>query len=219
MKRIDHVIIAVSNLDGATGRLKQRFGLNAIGDGTHPFGTANRTVPLKPPQYIELLSVANYEVASAAVFGKLLIERLKDGDCLLGWAVRVDEIEAEGARLRRPLIPGEWHGPDGSIGRWLNIFPDIEDFESLPFFIRYEGENSDLRDEGYAEAASPAQPADIVRLELGGNKEKIVDWLGDDSLPLRFVDGAPGLQAVVLNSPCGEIVIRNKDLASAAASA
>ena len=212
MKQIDHVIILVNDLEAARIRLLDRFGLNAIGNGTHPMGTANSAVPLKPPQYVELLGIGDSEVARANVFGKRLVQRLKGGDCLLGWAVRVGDIRAEGERLGRPLIPGEWHGPDGTIGRWHNILPDFKDLDDLPFFIQYEGGNSDRRDGGYAQAASPSQPEDIAWLEVGGDPGRMVDWLGDDSLPLRFVPKGPGIHAVAINSPKGEIVIRNDDL-------
>ncbi len=210
--QIDHVIIAVNDLHAAATLLRDRLGLNAIGGGTHPMGTANRVVPLPPPQYIELLAIGDEKVAAANPFGRGLQARLAGGDCLLGWAVSVSDIEAEAARLGRPLIPGEWHGPDGTVGRWHNIFADIDDFDKLPFFIRYEGENSDRHEARYAEADSPARPGCIAWLEVGGERQRMTDWLGDDSLPLLFDGANPGLHTVAIDSPHGEIVIRNNDL-------
>jgi hypothetical protein len=211
--QIDHVIIAVNDLDTAAQRLRERFGLNAGGGGTHPMGTANLGIPLKPPQYLELLAIGDKEIASANPFGKLVMEKLAGGDCLLGWAVSAEDIEAQGERLNRRVVPGEIRLPDGNVGRWQNVFAGIDEFEALPFFIRYQGDNTDRRlDERYAKSNSPARPGAIAWLEVGGDRQRLLDWLGTDTLPLRFVDGSPGLHAVAIESPNGEIVIRNEDL-------
>ncbi|MEO6196949.1 MAG: VOC family protein [Dehalococcoidia bacterium] len=212
--QIDHVIIAVNDLDDAAHHFRDRFGLIALPGGTHPMGTANRAIPLKAPQYIELLGVNQQELLRSHQFGDLLLHRLSQGDGLLTWAVRVDDIDAEAARLQRPAIPGKWEGPDGQVSRWHNVFPDFDDFDSLPFFIRYAHEDPDHRQADYDTAGSPAMPGAISRLVMGGDPKRMTAWLGSDSLPLHFIDALAGLHAVVIESPSGEIVIRNEDLLS-----
>ena len=208
--QIDHVIIAVNDLDAAAQRLRERFGLNAIGGGTLPIGTANRLVPLKPPQYLELLAIDDEAIARSNPFGRLLMQRLSSGDCLLGWGVRVDDIIAEGTRLGRPVIPGM--AVDGAVGRWHQVFADLDDFEKLPFLIHYKDADSFRREAAYAEANSPAQPGAISWLEVGDERQRMLDWLGTDNLPLRSSMGAPGLHAIAIESPGGEIVIENGNL-------
>jgi hypothetical protein len=58
---IDHVIWAVADLDEAGERFDHELGLRSFFGGVHPEGTANRIVPLRPPQYIELIAVRNHE--------------------------------------------------------------------------------------------------------------------------------------------------------------
>jgi hypothetical protein len=210
--QIDHAIIAVNDLEHSTRHLRERFGLVALPGGTHPTGTANRVIPLQPPQYIELLGVGQQELLRSHQFGERLLHRLSLGDSLLGWAVRVDDIDAEASRLGRTAIPGQWNGPDGQVDRWHNVFADFEDFDALPFFISYATNNADIQQAQYDEAASPANPGAISRLVVGGDRERLLSWLGTDSLPLNHVEAPPGLHAVVIESPSGEIVIRNEDL-------
>lgn len=210
--QIDHVIIAVNDLDRSADRFREQFGLIALPGGTHPTGTANRVIPLRPPQYIELLGVGQQELLRSHQFGERLLRRLSTGDSLLGWAVRVDDIDAEAARLGRSAIPGQWNGPDGQVSRWHNVFADFEDFDSLPFFIQYATDNAATQQARYDEAASPAHPGAINRLVVGGDRGQLVAWIGADSLPLSHVEAPPGLHAVVIESPSGEIVIRNEDL-------
>jgi hypothetical protein len=212
MMQIDHVIIAVNDLDPAAHHFRDRFGLVALPGGNHPTGTANRVIPLQPPQYIELLGVGQQELLRSHQFGERLLHRLFLGDSILGWAVRVDDIDAEAARLGRAAIPGQWNGTDGMVSRWHNIFADFEDFDALPFFIRYATDDAEVQQARYDEADSPAHPAAITRLVVGGDREKLLSWVGTESLPLHFIDGPPGLHAVVIDSPSGEIVIRNEDL-------
>jgi hypothetical protein len=210
--QIDHVIIAVNDLDDAAHHFRDHFGLIALPGGTHPTGTANRVIPLKARQYIELLGVGQQELLRSHQFGDLLLHRLSQGDGLLSWAVRVDDIDAEAARLQRPAIPGKWEGPDGQVSRWHNVFPDFDDFANLPFFIRYAHEGPGHRQADYDTAGSPAEPGAISRLIVGGDPRQMASWLGSESLPLHFIDAPVGLHAVVIESASGEIVIRNEDL-------
>ena len=112
--------------------------LTATPGGTHPMGTANWIVPLKPPQYMELLGVGDENVMKTNEFGKRVLSVLEGGDQLMAWAIGVEDIDAVGALLERPVFPGQWEAPDGSVGRWRNVFADMKYFGDLPFFIQYD---------------------------------------------------------------------------------
>ena len=47
-------------------------------------------------------------------------------------------------------------------------------------------------------------------MEVGGTEDAMRRWLGDDvdHLPLKYNGDRPGLHAVAVDSPAGEIVIR-----------
>jgi len=211
--QIDHIIIGVQDFEQAAERLLSRFGLRALPGGTHPTGTANWSIPLEPPQYLELLGVGDAAQLAQSRVGQRFIERLSQGDYLVSWAVLVDDIAGFARRLARPLIPGQVEGPDGTVGRWHTLLPPPEEFGTLPFFIEYEGTGRQERHrEGWLRAASPAQPASLAWIEVGGDHDRLVEWLGTADLPVRSTGDKPGLRAIAIASPSGEIIIRDEDL-------
>jgi Glyoxalase-like domain len=71
---IDHVILAVNDLDRATHELAAALGLAATGGGRHPaWGTANRLVWLGD-SYLELVGVEDPGVAASGWFGRAVLE-------------------------------------------------------------------------------------------------------------------------------------------------
>jgi hypothetical protein len=67
---LDHVLIAVQDLEAAARELEARHGLASIEGGRHAArGTANRIVPLGET-YVELITVVDEAEAAASVFGR-----------------------------------------------------------------------------------------------------------------------------------------------------
>src|ERR1700693_950974 len=97
--QLDHVLIAVTDLDAAAQRLKLTYELVSIEGGRHPgWGTANRIIPLGDA-YLEMVTVVDSSVASHSVFGQWVGGAATISGHLLGWAVRTDDIEAASRRL------------------------------------------------------------------------------------------------------------------------
>jgi hypothetical protein len=44
-------------------------------------------------------------------------------------------------------------------------------------------------------------------VDVGGDAPRLREWLGGQELPIRVVDGVPGIRAVVLSTANGELVI------------
>src|SRR3954465_5030494 len=73
--RIDHVIYATADLDGAAARIETDLGLPAVGGGRHEgLGTHNRIVPLGEG-YLELLAIADAEEAAASDLRRAVRQR------------------------------------------------------------------------------------------------------------------------------------------------
>jgi hypothetical protein len=69
MMEVDHVLIAVDDLEAAAKEVEERYGLASVEGGRHQgFGTANRIVPLGET-YLELVAVVDDEEAAASGFG------------------------------------------------------------------------------------------------------------------------------------------------------
>src|SRR5262245_13448232 len=66
---LDHVLIAVTDLEEAARGFESRYGLASVDGGRHrDFGTANRIIPLGST-YLELVAVVDPGAAAGSSFG------------------------------------------------------------------------------------------------------------------------------------------------------
>jgi Glyoxalase-like domain len=210
MLEIDHVIFGVADPVAAADVLREDFGLGAVPGGIHPEGTGNWLIPLAPPQYVELLYIADRDVVAASLDADLLSQDLSVNP-LLWWAVRTDDIDAVGRRLNIEPVEGSIERRDGAHTRWRTVADSAPGFSSLPFFIEYEDPNArrpaEWR-ERYVTARHNVPIGGFVWIELGGDEASLREWLGDASVPMHFAVGPPGLRAVSLSCPNGDVVLR-----------
>ena len=124
---IDHIIIAVSDLERATDEYRQLLGRSPSWRGSHPdYGTANTLFKLDNT-YIELLAAQGDGMAADIVNG-ILDER---GPCLGGLVFGTEDAQTFIAHARSTGLPASdpmpGHGKDEQSGaerRWHNIFWD-----------------------------------------------------------------------------------------------
>jgi hypothetical protein len=199
VERIDHVVLAVRDLEASAARLWEEHGLRFVPGGRHAaWGTANMIAPFGH-DYLELLGVVDEEVGSNTVLGRTLMGLSADGDRWFSVCVATDRIEETAARLGLRVEPGGRARPDGTEVRWRGAgIEERGDDLSLPFFIDW-----DVPD-GLHPGAAPAEhriPVEgIAWAEVGGDRERLDEWLGDISVPIRVVDGAePRVLAVGLS--------------------
>ena len=206
MLRLDHAGYAVRDLDEAAARFREVYGLDSVMGGRHVgLGTANRIVPLGP-HYIELIGVVDPAEAETSAFGRSVIERTVEGE---GWLLIVassDDVEAEARRLGLDVQEGARARPDGSEIRWRMAGIDDPRREPwMPFFITW-----DIPDElypGRQRAAHGVQPRGLSWVEVGGDEDRLREWLGDAELPIRLADGNPGIRRVAIATSGGGFVI------------
>ena len=146
---IDHIVLAVPDLDAAAAELEARTGLRATGGGRHEaLGTANRLVWFGD-SYAELLAIVDPERANDSWLGVPAAAALARGESFVTWAIRSDSLDADiraaratGARFGDPLA-GERTRDDGRTVRWRLALPGQLGPAELPFLIE--------RDEASAE--------------------------------------------------------------------
>jgi Glyoxalase-like domain len=189
---LDHVLIAVDDLEAAANEVEERYGLASVEGGRHPgFGTANRIVPLGAT-YLELVAVVDDVEAAASGFGSWVGggERPR----LLGWCLRTDALGAVAERLGLTIADGSRARPDGTVVRWRMAGLERSAEEpSLPFFIEW-GADTPYPGEALT------QPATIDELRLEGDPERIEEWLGDADVPISVSAGRPALRSIVLDN-------------------
>jgi catechol 2,3-dioxygenase-like lactoylglutathione lyase family enzyme len=187
--RIDHVIYACADLDAAAARVEAELGVAAVGGGRHEgLGTHNRIVPLGGG-YLELLAIADREEAAGAALGAAVQARIAAaGDGLMGWAVAVDAVEPVAARLGTAISTIARQG----LSAHLTGLEEAMREPFLPFFI--------ARDPGVPDPAAGGGARGITWLEVSGDAARLERWLGGAELPVRVVDGAPGVRALAVGS-------------------
>jgi Glyoxalase-like domain len=188
---LDHVLIAVDDLEAAAKEVEKRYGLASVEGGRHQgFGTANRIVPLGEA-YLELVAVVDRAEAAASWFGSWVGggERPR----LLGWCVRTDELDTVAERLGLTIADGSRARPDGTVVRWRMAGLERSAEEpSLPFFIEWGAGTP------YPGGAL-AQSATIDELQARGDQDRIAQWIGGANIPLSVSEGDPALLAVILD--------------------
>jgi hypothetical protein len=197
---LDHVLIAVTDLEAAAREFEARLGLSSVDGGRHPdWGTANRIVPLGSC-YLELVAAVDARVAAGSSFGRWVAEGATDSGRLIGWAVRTSGLDDVARRLGLTVRSGSRVTPSGEELRWRSAGVDEAIAEPcLPFFIEW-GEGARL-------PGTENHRATISRLVLEGSPDRLTVWLGEHSLPIRVLSGPAEVAAVVLSTAAGETVL------------
>jgi hypothetical protein len=188
---LDHVVIAVPDLDAAAAALAARTGLGSTAGGRHPgFGTANRIVPLGSA-YLELVAVADPERAAASAFGRWVASAPPSRP--MGWAVRTEDLDGVAVRLGLDAVPGSRAAPDGSLLRWRMAGIEAAAAEPfLPFFIEW-GEGTPFPGGGDGPG--------IERLVVRGDAGRLQEWLGGAVLPVEVRPGAAAVCEIAVGVP------------------
>ncbi|MDA0183067.1 VOC family protein [Solirubrobacter phytolaccae] len=179
--RLDHVIYGTSDLDAASERMRA-LGLEVRPGGVHEGqGTHNRIVPLGET-YLELMAIGDRDEAAAHPFGSRVLARIEAGDGLIGWAVRVESVEAVAERLGTRVSTIRRAGLEGK----LTGVEEALDEPTLPFFIQ-----------GTSRPGEGGAP-ELTFIEVAGDADRLGRWLDGADLGVRVVDGAPAVRAIGL---------------------
>ena len=208
MIRIDHVVLAVRDLEASATRLWDEHGLRFAPGGRHPqWGTANMIAPLGE-DYVELLGVVDEAVGSGSVLGRALIELSAEGDRWFSVCLADDDIDATAARLGLTVRPGSRTRPDGTEVRWRGAgIEERGDDLWLPFFIAWDVP-AELHP-GAAPAEHRVPVEGIAWAEVGGDEARLHDWLGGAEAPIRVSGADARVHAVGIRLQGGdEIVLR-----------
>ena len=175
---IDHLVIAVPDLDAAAHELKQRVGLAVTGGGRHEGGgTANRIAYLADGAYLELIAVEDREAALRTPVGTATVAQLEArGPGLATFAllddrleVTVPELQANGSDIG-PVHRGTRRRPDGELVEWAIAAPPQVGPDGVPFLIRHVNAGAEFGPEAVAERRTFAHPIGspvvLARLDL-----------------------------------------------------
>jgi len=203
---IGQVILGTRDLDAAAATLAAD-GFTVLDGGVHPgLGTANRIVPLGNA-YLEVLGVIDEAEARAQEYGRALLRETGAGDRLVRWSIRTEAIERDATRLGLTPEHRSRRRPDGSLLTWQAAGLDGALAEPwLPFFMQWDPP-ADFP--GSIAVAHPLGSCSLAGVEISTpDPERLARFTDGRDLPVRVVDGAPGIHAAAITTPAGEMVIR-----------
>ena len=214
---VDHVLLPVGDLEAGAQKLYERFGLRSVAGGRHPkVGTANMIVPLGS-QYLELIAIVDPQEAEGSRLGRRLAQALKEGRTFVAWALRTQNLEGVGAKLRAggwnlpPIIEGSRHRPDGRVLSWRT--QDLEtggEPSAIPFVIEWRV--PDGLHPGEADASHRGGATTLRRVVVGARdpnrvRRQLELLLGESDLYEVREAAVDGVVALVLADDNGELVI------------
>lgn len=200
---IDHVIVAVQDLEQTARELRSVYGLGSLEGGRHPGGTVNRFIPVGGTQYLELLALdgsADHDDEAMEITARLGTRSWR----LFAWALTSDTFDADVDRLSIDVENGSITSDDGKTGTWrtARLGGDPGSNWEEPFLIDYGDDRSDSFARSYIEAGHSSLPDGFAWIEVAGLEGSTTRLLDSSSVPLRIAAGEPGVRA------CG-IKLRN----------
>ena len=202
---VDHVTYVSPDAARMAAELRERHGLGTERNGYLPhIGCRSWSVPLTPPSYLEILEAENRDAAAATPLGRSILDLADVGGGLIAWCVVSEDVDEVAARVGVTPYDGLTEGVYGTL-RWRTVTGP----EHLPFFITYDddGARAGRLAARYDRVAHDSAPTQFSRIDVGGGPAEYDAWLGPHDLPLRFVEGPPGLRAVAIATTRGEVEI------------
>jgi hypothetical protein len=203
---IGQVILGTRDLDTAAARLRAE-GFAVLDGGMHPgLGTANRIVPLGNA-YLEVLGVIDEGEARAQEYGRALLRETERGDRFVRWSIRTEQIDVDAAPLGLTAERRSRRRPDGTLLAWqaAGLVGALAE-PWLPFFMQWD------RAEDFPGALPVVHPlgsCSLAWIEISTpHPGRVARFTAGRDLPVRIVDGPPGIHAAAITTTAGERVLR-----------
>lgn len=182
--RLDHISYAVAaeEFSSTVSRLGALLGAPFVDGGVHPrYGTRNAVLPLDGDCYVEVVAPLEHPATDTMPFGRAVRRRAELGGGWLGWVVCVEDLAPFEARLGRTGAEGHRRRPDGVLLQWRQIgLLELLADPQIPYLIQWQCPH------GEHPSAGADGTVAIEQLEIAGQRERILAWLGTpevDPLP------------------------------------
>ena len=219
MFHLDHLCLAVRDLDDGVRRVREETGLGHYPGGVFAAGIANTIFPLGADAYLEVEATTGTATADdpAIAWWDRIVA---DGDRWMFWSLRADTLDEMNAVARRlggevSRLPGRVQ-PDGTQ-RIITTAPgpgralDTCWRRGLPnWFYREDPATNPDR----AAVQRGDRGVAVTRLEIGADPAELREHVGADTvdrLPLAVVPGPPGVHAVTVRTASGREVTLRRD--------
>ena len=143
--QIDHVIVAISDLETGVQLFEELSGVRPVFGGKHPgAGTQNALVSLGPRVYLEILAPQSEAELPPDRVGLLQMAELTP----MGWAASSADMASTVALLQgeryvtTDAAPGSRAKPDGTMLGWSTMGISEPAIVGAPFFIQWDASSA-----------------------------------------------------------------------------
>jgi len=144
MKKIDHIVYAVRDLEEGINNIESLFGIRPVYGGKHPDqGTHNALLNLGDSCYFEIIAIDpdNKNIPAPLWMGVNFITK----PCITRWAIKTDQLQAD-TQILKAVNPDLGHTKtgrrkreDGTVLQWELSIPLAEPaIEGIPFLLDWE---------------------------------------------------------------------------------
>lgn len=205
---LDHVVLAVRDLNTASKYLMDRFGLDTVEGGDHPeWGTGNLIVPLGD-HFIEVAGITDEKRALENPVGQIFLDRTADGDKFLTPVLGARDLAVASERLGLEWVAGERKTETGTLGfRSAGIGMAMEMGEGWPYFFDYDDRVARL---GIGMPNHSKQVTGILNVTVAQNADRLRGFLGEEIRELTVTQGDPAVHSVTIATEDGEITLPGK---------
>ncbi len=208
MRKIDHIVYTVPNLEAAITNLENRLGVKPVIGGRHATqGTKNALINLDNGAYLEILAAddENTNIATPRWMGVDVLTRPQ----ITRWALKSDDLTADGNILQNhdPALgqtkAGSRQRPDGSTLRWALILPtSVPEVDILPFMVDWRA--SDI----HPNEAMPDMGCSVVEIQLSHPQPSTIQpVLQELDAPLVVAKADTPRIGLLLRCPAGKVLL------------
>jgi hypothetical protein len=202
MARFDHLIVAVTDLDGAIDRWAEALATPFTRAGKHPYGTENALGLFASDCYLELIT-------GPPGGGNTWLDILATPGPVT-YALSTNDLDGDLERLRAAgfettdAVPGERALPDGGSVYWRSALLGGDALSrDWPFVIEWPTTGAERL--GLVE---PAVPLTLEALELGSSDPtrltRLLETLDVGGVEIDVREGPPGPRAITLRGAAAD---------------
>lgn len=204
MKKIDHIVYAVPNLEKAIQEMSKRLGVQVTYGGQHKSeGTHNALVNLGNACYLELLAIdkSNTDISHARWMG---IDNINTPQ-ITRWAIKSTDLKQDAAILKKAnanmgeIKEGSRKKTDGTTLTWALAMPLAQPLvEILPFMV-------DWKDSVHPTEHMP-DVCKLVELQATHPQPKmLLPILKELGVAINLIQGKKATLRVILDTPNGRV--------------
>jgi hypothetical protein len=194
-------MIATGDISRTLEVFRAEHGLGSVPGPELGNGLACEIVPLRPPQYVQIVFLRDVYQALGNHIGQWLMNHSMSQlpAVAIGWVIESSDLDREASRLGTPPQSQISVWPDGTKMAWRSISA-FGNFGPLPIIAEFETsleERTRFFERLARDAQHAVEPGGFSYVETGGDADRQNYWIsGNAGIPVKVRPGGTSLYSV-----------------------